>query len=125
MILAGSELERALAESDCEPGGIGADLHVPERTVVPADGFAVVDAGERLELPTYAAATITGRSAHMRRGLTMPGGVVDPGYEGRLTLEFFNHSDEPYVLEGGEAGGRLTLFRLSQPVRPYDGRWQG
>jgi len=128
MILIGAALQE-VAETALEPepspvdfGPMSVDVHVPERVEVEPHGFTVVDAAEKLSMPTDMGAQITGRSSHMRDGVTMPGGFVDPGFEGAFALEFFNHSDKTYVLEPGEAGGRLTIFELGNGTNGYQGR---
>lgn len=126
MILTGEQLAHAVEyamDPAPEPDVASVDVHVPERLVVEAHGFAVVDAREHLSMPLDLAAFITGRSKHMRDGVTMPGGVVDPGFDNSFALEFFNHSDEDYVIEAGEAGGRLTFHTLSEETPGYEGRW--
>lgn len=115
MILAGDALEAAAGmalDPTPEVDRASVDVHASERTVVEPHGYAVTEAAEALSMPDGLAATITGRSSHMRAGVTMPGGFVDPGYEAPFALEFFNHGDEPFVIEEGEAAGRLTFFRL-------------
>jgi len=126
VILTGEDLEfvvRSALDPSPEPDVASVDVHVPERLVVPAHGFAVVDARERLDVPEDLVAMITGRSSHMRDGVTMPGGVVDPGFCGDFALEFFNHSGDDYVIEEGEAGGRLTFQTASSRTEGYSGRW--
>lgn len=126
VILTGDDLSRVTTSAldpPPEPNVASVDVHVPERVQVPAHGFAVVDARERLEVPPDLVAMITGRSSHMRDGVTMPGGVVDPGFSGDFALEFFNHSENDYVIEKGEAGGRLTFQTASSVTDGYSGRW--
>ena len=124
MILRGTELEAAAGDDfKVREDAVGVDVHVSQETCVMPHDYATVPTAEELDVPTDAAATITGRSAHMRQGVTMPGGIVDPGYRGSLMLEFFNHSREPIVLEAGEAGGRLVFMALSGPAERYSGQW--
>lgn len=119
MILTGERLSATAATALSPTPSIdeaSVDVHVPREVVVPAHGYEVVYALEELDMPDHVVASITGRSSHMRDGVTMPGGFVDPGFHDRFALEFFNHSDEAFVIEEGEAGGRLTFMELSGRV---------
>jgi deoxycytidine triphosphate deaminase len=115
MILAGEALE-SIAEEVMDPTPevdfVSVDVHVPQDVRIKSHGYKVIDAEETLDMPDDVAATITGRSSHMRKGVTMPGGVVDPEFSGDFALEFFNHSDYPFFIKEGEAAGRLTFFQL-------------
>lgn len=106
-------------------GPISVDVHVgfTERRIVESGEHLVVDALERMSVPKNVAALITGRSTHMRDGLFMPAGWIDPGFEGPLKLEFGNTSDGAAVIDGREAAGRLVFFELAERTRGYDGRY--
>lgn len=103
--------------------GASVDVHVKEELVIPAKSFETIDALEYFDMLNELTAHLTGRSAHMRQGIYMPGGYVDPGYEGSLKLEFFNMSNESVRIEEGEAAARLTFYKLQDAVESYDGRW--
>lgn len=124
MILVGDDLRDIVGdEFEVREDAVGVDVHVSQEVCVMPHDFATVPTDETLDIPVDAAATITGRSTHMRQGVTMPGGIVDPGYRGHLMLEFFNHSNQPYILESGDAGGRLVFFALTSEVSRYGGKW--
>jgi deoxycytidine triphosphate deaminase len=137
MILTGEALrdaaERAL-RPDVVPGhGLGGgrfgpisvDVHVgfADRRIVESGEHLVVPALEEVDMPTDLAAMITGRSTHMRSGLFMPAGWVDPGYSGELKLEFGNTSDGAAVIDGHEAAARLVFFQLDGDTDGYSGRY--
>lgn len=53
-------------------------------------------------------------------------GYIDPGFNGKITVEMVNHGPSPLILRPGQRIGQLVLSRLSSPPsRPYDGRYQG
>lgn len=130
--LCGSELrEAARSALSPEPAGSMFGPASVDVGVEPADSPIVVESGEHLVLPAEErvsmapdlCAQVTGRSAHMRDGLFMPAGWIDPGYEGELKLEFGNTSDGAAVLDPLEPVARLTFFRLPEETDGYDGRW--
>jgi len=137
MILTGQDL-RVTAERALDPEPDGGDLGptsvdvypaVPEDRIVESGEHWVVPSREDIAVPLDVAALITGRSGHMRDGLFMPAGWLDPGFEsdragGRpLKLEFGNTSDGAAVVRAEEPAARLTFFRLSEETDGYQGRW--
>jgi len=52
-------------------------------------------------------------------------GQIDPGYQGKITLEVANLSDFYYDLKPGMAFASLFFYRLTSPVADgYSGRYQ-
>jgi len=82
---------------------------------------------DRIELPDDIAAMLTGRSTYGRLFVTVhqTAGWLDPGFEGQITLEIFNFSDEPIEIPVEERVGQLVFFELDQPSSGYEGRYQG
>ena len=128
MILVNNALRRAAVETlhpfngSCDQ--ISVDVHSAAGLNLEPVSFGTVSALESFDVPTDLACLLTGRSSHMRRGIYMPGGWIDPGKTGSVELEFFNMSDENYYVERGEAAARLVFFELTEEVEPYDGTWQ-
>lgn len=92
--------------------------------------WILCDAEEWITIPPTMEATVTLRSSAARAGWDHAlAGYVDPGYSGRLTLEFVNcrrHSALP--LYSGLQLVQIRVFRLgSTPDRHYGqtGRYQG
>lgn len=50
-------------------------------------------------------------------------GWIDPGYEGRLTLELMNHSYSPKPINPGLRIAQLVLFRVIEPEIAYSGKY--
>jgi deoxycytidine triphosphate deaminase len=137
VILTGQDL-RETAEGALDPapdaddfGPTSVDVHpaAAEDRIVESGEHWVVASREDIAVPLDVAALITGRSGHMRDGLFMPAGWLDPGFEsdragGRpLKLEFGNTSDGAAVVRAGEPAARLTFFQLSGETDGYRGRW--
>jgi dCTP deaminase len=90
--------------------------------------FALGSTEERVRLPSHIAATVSGKSTHGRRGLAVhiTAGHVDPGFDGQITLEMYNHSAHELVLTKGVSICQLIFTYLDQPAEhPYTGRYQG
>jgi deoxycytidine triphosphate deaminase len=136
VILTGDALREAALEAlDPYPGEdavgpMSVDVHLDtdEPHIVESGEHWVTPARESVDMPLDRAALLTGRSSHMRQGLFMPAGWVDPGFRStaasEFKLEFGNTSDGAALLEPGEAAGRLVFFELRDSTEGYDGRWQ-
>jgi len=77
---------------------------------------------ERIALPDDIVGRLEGKSSLGRIGLLIhsTAGYVDPGWEGRLTLELSNVANLPIVLMPGMPIGQISFSRMTSPVdRPY------
>lgn len=127
MILVGEQLESAAVQTlhplIASVDSTSVDVHVSQGLLLEPKEFKTVPTSEAFDLATDLTCLLTGRSSHMRRGLYMPGGWVDPGMKGHVELEIFNMSDEQREIRKGEAAARLVFFELSEFVDAYDGKW--
>lgn len=132
MILSDKDLKHRLAgrglviepltEENIEPCSI--DL-----TLEDVDGSFRVDPGEfvlactteSIRVPPDLAAFVHGKSSLGRLGLFVENaGLVDPGFEGQITLELFNASSEPVILTPGQKICQIVFHKLLSPcARPY------
>ena len=77
---------------------------------------------ERIVLPEDIVARLEGKSSLGRLGLLIhsTAGYVDPGWDGKLTLELSNVANLPIVLMPGMAIGQVSFSQMTTPVeRPY------
>lgn len=96
-----------------------------EPFVLQPGAFALAATLERLSLPAHTMARVDGRSSLGRLGVLVhaTAGLVDPGFEGRLTLELSNQAPLPAALYPGMRIAQLSFYRLSLPARrPYGER---
>ena len=83
---------------------------------------------EEVTLPHDIVAILEGRSSTGRLGIMchITAGFIDPGFHGNITLELYNCSTEPFLLEYGDALCQLVFQTLDKPcTHPYDGKYQG
>jgi dCTP deaminase len=101
-----------------------------EETVVEEGGEFVLHPGdfvlgttaERVEIPADLIAHVQGRSSLGRLAVVVhaTAGVVDPGYEGQITLELSNLGTAPVALSPGMRVSQLIFTELTRPAeRPY------
>lgn len=77
---------------------------------------------ESFKIPDDLAVRVEGKSTWGRRGLMvhLTAGFIDPGFQGQITLEMFNVSDQPIKLLPGMRIAQLSFHKLSSPAqRPY------
>ena len=94
---------------------------------IPPHSFLLATTFEYVKLPNNVTAFVEGRSSIGRIGLFIQNaGWVDPGFEGRLTLELYNANSLPIKLQEGRRLCQLVFCKMDQAARsPYHGKYQG
>lgn len=92
--------------------------------------FILAETWEYVRIPSNIAAFFSLKSSRAREGLQhLMAGFVDPGWQGRLTLELHNSLQyNPILLKPGMRIGQLVLHSMqSEPLKDYSqtGRYQG
>lgn len=90
--------------------------------------FILAATAERVVCPSDTVARLEGKSSVGRIGVMIhvTAGFVDPGWEGRLTLEVFNLRKVPIILRPGRPFCQVSFTRMEAPAaQPYQGRYQG
>lgn len=95
--------------------------------ILPPKEFVLGTTLEYVILSPNITANVQGRSSIGRRGLFIQNaGWIDPGFEGNLTLEFFNANSLPIELKPGMRICQLILEYTVSPVKnPYRGKYSG
>lgn len=84
--------------------------------------FVLAETHEIVGIPDWLCAKVDGRSSIGRQGVTahITAGLIDPGFNGKITLEIKNLGYETMKLEAGMRICQLEFHALSSPVeRPY------
>lgn len=84
--------------------------------------FCLGSVVETFKMPDYVVGFVVGKSTMAREGLQIEAaGLVDPGFEGDITLELKNlHHRDSYRLEIGEPIGQVWFMYVDQSVDiPY------
>lgn len=99
-----------------------ASASVEEPFVLHPGEFALGTTVERIALPDDIVGRLEGKSSLGRLGLLIhsTAGYVDPGWDGRLTLELSNVANLPILLVPGMKIGQISFSQMSTTVdRPY------
>ncbi len=94
---------------------------------IPPHTFLLATIAEYVKLPNDLTAFVEGRSSIGRIGLFIQNaGWVDPGFEGRITLELYNANSLPIKLQKGRRICQLVFAKMDQAAEnPYRGKYQG
>lgn len=76
---------------------------------------------EWVNIPNGYVARVEGRSTWARKGLVIENaGLIDPGFEGRITLEMYNLSPDTLYVPLGERVCQIVFEKMMGPAeRPY------
>lgn len=99
-----------------------------DRFVLHPGEFVLGVTEEVVHMPDNVVARIEGKSSIGRLGLAIhvTAGFIDPGFNGRVTLEMVNLNKLPIILRAGKLVAQLSFQYMSDPARkPYEGRYQG
>jgi dUTP pyrophosphatase len=92
-------------------GDLAADLSsVEQRRLVPGD-IVTISTGLAMQFPSGYGAILENRSGLSIRGLSLLGGVIDPGYTGeiRVVLAYFGKS--PFLIRPGDRVAQLRIVK--------------
>lgn len=94
---------------------------------IPPHTFMLATTMEYIKLPNDLTAFVEGRSSIGRLGLFIQNaGWVDPGFEGRITLELYNANALPITLKASRRICQLVFCKMDQTaLNPYRGKYQG
>ncbi len=94
---------------------------------IPPHSFLLATTKEYVKLPNSITAFVEGRSSIGRIGLFIQNaGWVDPGFEGRITLELYNANSLPIKLQKDRRICQLVFCTMDQEANcPYKGKYQG
>jgi dCTP deaminase len=98
------------------------DKRVHDEFILHPRDFVLGTTIERVEIPDDLIAHVEGRSSLGRLAIVVhaTAGIVDPGYEGQITLELSNLGTAPVALTPGMRISQLTFTELKTPAeRPY------
>lgn len=83
--------------------------------------FCLAVMKEKIKLGPTIMGTIYGRSNTSRLGLVISEGpIIDPGFEGYITLELYNQAPHPVVLGEDFRIGHIAFHRVDEVAVPYN-----
>ncbi|BDZ69252.1 dCTP deaminase [Methanobacterium ferruginis] len=111
-----------LDKSDLESYMESFHLEQGEPFIIHPGEFALATTYESVTLPDDLVARVEGRSSMGRLGITMhvTAGYIDPGFQGKITLEISNIGKMPVALYTGQRVCQIVFETMTTPSeRPY------
>lgn len=103
----------------------GYDVRVAQKRRLGPGDFVLASTLERFVMPNDVMAQVADKSTWARRGLAVQNTIIEPGWEGWLTLELTNHGSNIISLQEGTPIAQIIFMRLDQPTeQPYEGKYQ-
>lgn len=103
----------------------GYDIRIAETVDLWAQQFKLAGALEYFKLRNDVIGFVHDKSSWARQGISLFNTVLEPGWEGYLTLELYNTSDEMIRIEEGSPIAQIIFMELDEPVDGYKGKYQG
>jgi dCTP deaminase len=105
----------------------GYDVRLAQDRTLARGDFLLASTMERFMMPRDVMARVCDKSTWARRGLAVQTTVIEPGWEGYLTLELTNHGPRLLTLRAGTPIAQIIFERLDEPTEqpyPEDGKYQ-
>lgn len=103
----------------------GYDVRIAETIKLLPGEFALASTIEEFFMPNDLVAFVHDKSSWARRGLSLFNTVIEPGWNGFLTLELVNISKDAFLISEGTPIAQIIFMRLEEPTeKPYSGKYQ-
>lgn len=113
----------------CGPAGydvrVEFDEHGISKEVMLMPGqFLLASTIERFVMPPDVLGIVHDKSTWARRGLACQNTVIEPGWEGWLTLELTNHGNDMLQIKKGMPIAQVIFHRVDAVTEGYEGKYQ-
>jgi dCTP deaminase len=102
----------------------GYDVRIREEVVLFPGEFRLASTVEYFTTPNYVVGIVHDKSTWARKGIAVQNTVIEPGWEGYLTLELTNHGRETIRIRSGDPICQILYHQLDKPVVGYEGKYQ-
>ncbi len=120
LIIEPDEVDPPCLDPQVDNSDYFADIHVPRGSAFSLNpgAFVLGSTHETIALGANIAATLEGKSSLGRLGLVVhaTAGLIDPGFDGQITLEFSNVGTMPILLYPGMKIAQVCFYHLPEPT---------
>lgn len=101
----------------------GIDIRIKQDvTLTPDNRFTLASTVERFQMPHILVGVVHDKSTWARRGLSVFNTVIEPGWNGWLTLELVYHGSDTLHIPAGAGIAQVLFSYLENPAR-YEGKY--
>lgn len=86
--------------------------------------FCIASAKELFQMPQNLVGVVHDKSTWARKGLSVFNTVIEPGWNGYLTLELVFHGNEEIIIKRGQGIAQVLFSELVEPGDYGDGKYQ-
>lgn len=106
-------------------GPAGYDVRIAEKIVLEYGDFALASTIEKFNMPNNVLGIVHDKSTWARRGVAVQNTVIEPGWNGYLTLELTMHRRIGLEIMAGCGIAQIIFHKLDHPTMiPYTGKYQ-
>jgi len=106
-------------------GPAGYDVRIAENVLLKPGAFALASTVERFTMHNDVIGFVHDKSTWARQGLAVQNTVIEPGWQGWLTLELTNHGYGELMIEEGSPIAQVIFHLLPEETDlPYGGKYQ-
>jgi dCTP deaminase len=102
----------------------GYDIRIKDVAPLWAGEFRLAVSVERFFMPKNVLGLVKDKSSWARQGLSVFNTVIEPGWEGYLTLELVNLSHDPLLIKAGSPIAQVLFFLTDETTDGYEGKYQ-
>jgi dCTP deaminase len=103
----------------------GYDVRIAQSIHVRSGWFTLASTIERFCMPLDLVGRVHDKSTLARKGLAVQNTIIEPGWNGYLTLELTNHGHSLIWLPQGTPIAQIIFELLDKPTeQPYEGKYQ-
>jgi len=86
--------------------------------------FILASSMERFQMPNFLVGTVRDKSTWARKGLSVFNTIIEPGWNGILTLELVFHGNKDVTIPAGAGIAQILFGRLQEPGDYGNGKYQ-
>jgi dCTP deaminase len=103
----------------------GYDVRIKQEVRLnPQNKFVLASTIERFEMPNHLVGVVHDKSTWARQGLSVFNTVIEPTWEGYLTLELVYHGNGELLIPAGAGIAQVLFYSLLHEASYADGKYQ-
>ena len=103
----------------------GYDVRIKQEVRLrPDNRFSLASTVERFTMPNHLVGVVHDKSTWARQGLSVFNTVIEPDWEGYLTLELVYHGNGELVIPAGVGIAQVLFYTLLEDASYGDGKYQ-